>query len=98
MHSAVLDFVPPILHHPGHLKPRILNPAERDADVLFPVLVQLRDLGVPEVLGVQGVLGVAEASPLDLVATPAHQGVVLATLVDLEEVLLAIPDHLQQQS
>ena len=74
--------MPPSLHHPGHLSPQTLTLAERDADVLFPVLVQL---GVQGVLGVPEVLelpGVAEALPVALVAKQAHQGVVLAILVD----------------
>ena len=82
MHLAVLDFVPPNQHHPVHLNPQTPSPAEDDADVLFPVLVQL---------GVQGVLGVPEALELPevveallvtLVANQALQGVSLAIPVD----------------
>ena len=82
MHSAVLDFVPPSLHHPGRLNPQTPNLAEHDADVLFPVLVQL---GVQGVLGVPEVLelpGVVEALLVELVAIQAHQEVVQAIAVD----------------
>ena len=83
--------MPPNLHHPDHWSPQTLNLAEHDADALFPVPVQLgvqRVLGDPEVLElpgavqVEGVLGLAEALLLELVANQAHQGVVLATPVD----------------
>ena len=78
MHSAVLDFVPPSLHHPGRLSPQTLNLVEHDAYVLFPVLVQL---GVQWVLGVPGVPelpAVAEALLVALAASQAPQGVALA--------------------